>query len=188
MTRADAPPSLIRRGARREVNDGSPPWDSASPSTMTVIHDAGPPLPAPTLEAAMTAVRARGLRLSAARRLVLEALFAAEGPVTAERLAGGLDGRVPPSDLASLYRNLETLQALGLVGHVHMGHGPGRYALAGAHAQEYVSCERCGAYATVPPDALDGVRIAVREACGYSARFTHFPIVGLCPACASEEG
>jgi Fur family ferric uptake transcriptional regulator len=155
---------------------------------MTVIHDAGPPLPAPTLEAAMTAVRARGLRLSAARRLVLEALFAAEGPVTAERLAGGLDGRVPPSDLASLYRNLETLQALGLVRHVHMGHGPGRYALVGAHAPEYVSCERCGAYATVPPDALDGARIAVREACGYSARFTHFPIVGLCPACASEEG
>ena len=188
MTRADAPPSLIRRGARREVNDGSPPWDSASPSTMTVIHDAGPPLPAPTLEAAMTAVRARGLRLSAARRLVLEALFAAEGPVTAERLAGGLDGRVPPSDLASLYRNLETLQALGLVRHVHMGHGPGRYALTGAHAPEYVSCERCGVYATVPPDALDGARIAVREACGYSARFTHFPIVGLCPACASEEG
>ncbi|HEV7364078.1 MAG TPA: transcriptional repressor, partial [Solirubrobacteraceae bacterium] len=112
---------------------------------MTVIRDAGPPLPAPTLEAAMAAVRARGLRLSTARRLVLEALFAAAAPVTAERLASGLDSRLPPSDLASVYRNLEMLEALGLVRHVHMGHGPGRYALAGPHAPEYVSCERCGA-------------------------------------------
>jgi Fur family ferric uptake transcriptional regulator len=154
---------------------------------MTVSPEV-PPIAAETLGDAVAALRERGLRLSTSRRLVLEALFAAEGPVTAERLAGGLDGRVPPSDLASLYRNLETLQALGLVRHVHMGHGPGRYALVGAHAPEYVSCERCGVYATVPPDALDGARIAVREACGYSARFTHFPIVGLCPACASEEG
>jgi len=153
---------------------------------MTVIRDAGPPLPAPTLEAAMAAVRARGLRLSTARRLVLEALFAAAEPVTAERLASGLDSRLPPSDLASVYRNLEMLEALGLVRHVHMGHGPGRYALAGAHAPEYVSCERCGAYVTLAPEALDGVRAAVREACGYRARFTHFPVVGLCAACATE--
>lgn len=155
---------------------------------MTVIRDARQPLPAPTLHAAVAAVRARGLRLSAARRLVLEALFAADAPLTAEHLAGGLDGRLPPSDLASVYRNLETLEALGLVRHVHMGHGAGRYALAGADASEYVSCERCGAYVTLAPDALDGVRSAVRRACGYTARFTHFPVVGLCPACSSEAG
>ena len=155
---------------------------------MTVIRDAGPPLPAPTLAAAVAAVRARGLRLSAARRLVLEALFAAHSPVTAERLASGLDGGLPPSDLASVYRNLETLEALGLVRHVHMGHGPGLYALAGAEAPEYVSCERCGAHVTLAPEALDGVRAAVRDACGYTARFTHFPVVGVCPDCANEEG
>ncbi|HEV7460537.1 MAG TPA: transcriptional repressor [Solirubrobacteraceae bacterium] len=154
---------------------------------MTVIRDAGPPLPAPTLDAAIAAVRARGLRLSAARRLVLEALFAAGGPITAERLASGIDGDLPPSDLASVYRNLEMLEAVGLVRHVHMGHGPGRYALAGAHAAEYVSCDGCGAYQRLAPEALDGVRAAVHEACGYEARFTHFPVVGLCPRCAGED-
>jgi Fur family transcriptional regulator, ferric uptake regulator len=154
---------------------------------MTVIHDAGPSLPAPTLEAAVAAVRARGLRLSSARRLVLEALFAAGAPVTAERLASGVDGDLPPSDLASVYRNLEMLEEVGLVRHVHMGHGPGRYALAGPRAPEYVSCERCGAYATLAPQALDGARAAVQEACGYEARFTHFPVVGLCPGCADAE-
>ena len=83
-----------------------------------------------TIDSAVAALRAGGLRVSAARRLVLEALFAAEGPATVEELAAGFGGRVPPSDVASTYRNLETLEALGLVRHMHLGHGPGRYVLA----------------------------------------------------------
>src|ERR1700710_2375475 len=49
-------------------------------------------------------------------------------PVTVEELADGLGGRVPRSDAASTYRNLETLEDLGLVRHMHLGHGAGRYA------------------------------------------------------------
>ena len=57
-----------------------------------------------------------------ARRSVLEALLAAEQPLTAEEIAGD-------ADLASTYRNLETLESIGIVRHVHLGHGPGRYEL-----------------------------------------------------------
>ena len=189
MRRADAHPSMIRGGRLHALGGASrhrAPTRSPSP-IMTVIRDAGPPLPAPTLHAAMAAVRARGLRLSAARRLVLEALFAADGPVGAEGIASGLDGRLPSSDLASVYRNLETLEALGLVRHVHLGHGPGRYALSGSSGLEYVVCERCGEHVALAPEALDGVRDAVREACGYRARFSHLPLAGVCPTCAAEE-
>jgi Fur family ferric uptake transcriptional regulator len=135
----------------------------------------------PSVDAAAAAVRRGGLRLSSARRLVLEALFAAEAPVTAEEIAGGLGGRVPPSDLASVYRNLETLEQLGLVHHVHAGHGPGLYGLA--RGREYLMCERCGRLRAVPPSALEPVRDALREALGYEARFTHFPLVALCGDC-----
>ena len=38
--------------------------------------------------------------------------------------------RLPHCDLGSVYRNLEALEAIGLVRHVHLGHGPGMYALA----------------------------------------------------------
>jgi Fe2+ or Zn2+ uptake regulation protein len=153
---------------------------------MTVVHPS-PPLPAHTLDAAVAALRAGGLRVSAARRLVLGALYAADGPVSAEDIAGGLEGRLPVSDLASVYRNLETLEQLGLVRHVHFGHGPGLYTLACASEREYLSCDRCGARLAVPPAALDGVRGALREAFGWEARFTHFPVVGACPACARNE-
>jgi Fur family transcriptional regulator, ferric uptake regulator len=152
---------------------------------MSVPSNA-PAVGATSVAHAVNALRARGLRLSSARRVLLEALFAAGRPLTAEELAGGDGGRVPPSDLASVYRNLETLETLGLACHVHLGHGPGRWHPAGA-PHEFVICERCDAVQALAPDALHGVRAAVRAAVGYEPRFTHFPLAGLCPACAQED-
>ena len=97
------------------------------------------------LEGALDVVRAAGSRVTSARRLLLEALFAAEGPVAAERLARSTGGDADAADLASTYRNLELLEELGVVRHFHLGHGPGLYALAGPDEREYLVCERCGA-------------------------------------------
>jgi Fur family ferric uptake transcriptional regulator len=145
-----------------------------------------PAITAADVEAAVAAVRERGLRLSAARRSVIEALFASEAPVSAEDIAGGLGGRLPRSDLTSVYRNLEVLEELGLVRHVHLGHAPGLYTLAGRMEQEYVVCERCSEHIALPAQRLQRAREAIRRETGYEVRFTHFPIVGVCPACAGS--
>jgi Fur family ferric uptake transcriptional regulator len=145
------------------------------------------PAPAGDLDAAIAALRARGLRLSASRRLVLEALYAVGRPVTAEEIACGMYGRLPRCDLASVYRNLDTLEELGLVRHMHLGHGPGLYAPA-SDDDEYIACERCGRSEAVTHDILALVRAAVREAVGYEPRFNHFPLTGLCPSCKEKLG
>jgi Fur family ferric uptake transcriptional regulator len=139
------------------------------------------------LAEAIDVVRGSGLRLTAARRLVLEALLAADGPISAEEIADGLGGRMTQSDIASVYRNLDTLGSLGLVRHFHAGHGPGRYVLEGRADREYLACESCGRVQSVDPAALDVVCEAVRELAGFEARFSHFPIVGLCPDCAARR-
>lgn len=138
------------------------------------------------LDAAVDAVREAGLRLTAARRLVLEALVATDAPIAAEQIAAGLDGRLPVSDLASVYRNLETLEGIGLVRHFHAGHGPGRYVLEGRGEHEYLACEACGRVETVEPAALHDARATIRERTGFVARFSHFPVVGLCARCAQK--
>ena len=145
-----------------------------------------PPLPTADAESATEAMRGRGMRITAARRLVVEALHEAGRPVTAEELASGMYGRFPRTDLASVYRNLETLEDAGIVQHMHLGHGPGLYAPTGS-AQEYVACERCGRSEPVAAVALDGLRAAVRAAVGYEASFTHFPLMGLCPSCLDKR-
>jgi Fur family transcriptional regulator, ferric uptake regulator len=148
---------------------------------MTVTHN-GPVPSVPTLDDALGVLRARGLRASTARRLVLETLFAAEEAVSAERIADGLGGRLPRSDLASVYRNLETLERVGLVRHFHLVHGPGLYTLA-ARERDYLVCERCGAIRPVPHGALDDLRKTVRTRFGLVPRFSHYPLVGLCEEC-----
>ena len=136
-------------------------------------------------EEAFAAVRDCGLRLSAARRILLEVLGDADRPLSAEVIASGLRGRHPRSDLASTYRNLETLESVGIVCHVHAGHGPGLYALSGRRSLEYIVCERCDAIRVIPPAMLDDVRETIRARFGHEARFGHFPLGGLCAECAA---
>ena len=153
---------------------------------MTVSPDRKP-IAVADLSEAIDVVRASGLRLTSARRLVLEALLAARAPISAEDIADGLGGTMTQSDIASVYRNLETLGSLGLVRHFHAGHGPGRHVLEGLGDREYLACESCGALESVEPAALDGVRDAVRDLSGFEARFSHFPIVGLCARCVQKR-
>ncbi|MEA2229913.1 MAG: hypothetical protein QOF04_3543 [Solirubrobacteraceae bacterium] len=143
-----------------------------------------PPLEAPDLDAAVAALRARGLRASSARRLVLEVLYRTDAPLTAEQVARELGGR---SDVASVYRNLEMLEGVGLIRHFHLGHRPGLYVRVGAAVREYLACDSCGRVDAVDPAQLDGVRERLRRDHGWEARFTHFPISGLCPTCAGRQ-
>jgi Fur family ferric uptake transcriptional regulator len=146
---------------------------------VTVSPDVAP-LTAATVAEAVEALRERGLRLSTSRRLVLEALFAAEGPVSAEHVA-----RRMRLDAASVHRNFETLERHGLVRHVHLGHGPGLYALLERGESEYLYCERCGAVRTLPGKELDAVRRRIEQRYGFRVRFDHFAIVGTCAACSA---
>jgi len=135
------------------------------------------------LDAAVRALRASGLRLSTPRRLVLEALFAAEGPVSATHLS-----RTLSLDESSVYRNLELLEQRGVVRHLHLGHSPGLYVLAREDEVEYLYCERCAKVTAVAPRDVDPIRRAIRDRFGYTARFTHFAIVATCDECAAAGG
>lgn len=143
-------------------------------------------LAVPDLASALDALRDRGLRRSSARRIVLAAIYEADSPLTADEIARGAGGRVPACDLASVYRNLEALEDAGLVRHLHVGHGPGLY-LPAASAAELIVCERCGARADVDPRVTADVRAAVRAATGFTPRFDHFPLAGLCPRCEDDR-
>ncbi len=148
---------------------------------MTVAPDV-PRLVVTNPDQAIDALRQSGLRLSTARRLVIDALFAADGPVSAPSLAETLS-----LEESSVYRNLEVLERHGLVRHVHLGHGPGLYALVGRDDGEYLYCEHCGRVTVLSHEELAPVRDQIRDRFGHNPRFTHFAIVGLCERCADRR-
>jgi Fur family ferric uptake transcriptional regulator len=139
-----------------------------------------------TIDEVVGELRRAGHRVSTPARLVIEALFRADGPVSAEHIAGAQGDGGTPLEMTSVYRNLERLQQLGVVSHVHMGHGPGLYALSPGTDREHLVCDRCGRVTTVDPAAFDAVREQIREAFGYRARFSHFPVHGYCQSCAEQ--
>lgn len=148
---------------------------------MSFSHCAEPvAVPNPT--AALGSLRARGLRISTTRRLVVDALFDAEAPVTAEAIA-----RTAGADLASVYRNLDALEAAGIARHVHVGHAAGRYVLSGRHEGGYAACDRCGRHVALDPAELARLRDEVRAVCGFACDFAHFPLVGACPDCEASR-
>ncbi|HUA02749.1 MAG TPA: transcriptional repressor [Solirubrobacteraceae bacterium] len=148
---------------------------------MTISPDV-PPVAVDDVVEAAEALRESGLRLSTPRRLILEALFAADGPVAASDLARELS-----IDESSVYRNLEVLEHHGLVRHVHLGHSAGLYTLVSENEVEYLYCERCARVTTVSPSRLDPVRKRIKAEFGFTARFGHFPIVGVCEECTAER-
>jgi Fur family ferric uptake transcriptional regulator len=142
-----------------------------------------PPLAFADIDEIAAELRRRGGRFSAARRAVLEALFAAKEPVSAEFVAGGLGGKRPKLELTSVYRTLESLEEIGAVRHLHVGHGPGLYVLTGGESHEYLVCESCGRVTTVPSSELDSLRRQIDKRFGLQPRFSHFPMFGLCADC-----
>ena len=136
------------------------------------------------LDDALRVVREAGHRVSAPTRLVLEALFASDAPASAEDIARKIDLEL---DVSSVYRNLERLQQLGVVSHIHPGHGPGMYSIVRGHDTEYLACDRCHALMPLDPAQLDPIREQLHASFGHHAQFSHFPIHGLCATCAARD-
>ena len=163
---------MIREGATGGSTTGRYSYDSSETLTRS-----------PHPEAVTAALRRRGLRASASRRLIVQILLDAAGPLTAREISSGPDGASIVLDLASVYRNLETLEQHGLVDQIHTGPGPGRYVIAGTGRREYLACERCGAVTVVDPDELDELCATVRDRFGYEVAFSDVPMVGVCGDC-----
>ena len=133
-------------------------------------------------------VRATGKRMTMQRRLVLEALQRARHHITAEEIATRIRARHPQIDPSTVYRNLETLEQIGLVRHIHFGHGAGRYVLSARAERGYVWCQCCGAIEPLSAGTQAALRGVIVAQTSYDARFTHFPVAGRCAGCRAGDG
>jgi Fe2+ or Zn2+ uptake regulation protein len=127
-------------------------------------------------------VRKRGGRVTSARRLVLEAIFKAKAHQTAEQVAAVVQKRAPDIHLSTIYRNLDDLQALGIVVHAHLGHGPSTYHLA-ATAHGHLVCEGCGAVIEAPDDLFASLSLSTKSRFGFTIDPHHFAMLGRCSHC-----
>ena len=81
----------------------------------------------------------KGLRLTPQRELVLSAVRSL-GHATPEEVAEKVRQTHPGINLSTVYRNLETLENVGLVQHAHLGHGGVRYHAAPEDIHAHLNC------------------------------------------------
>lgn len=138
---------------------------------------------APAVDEVLALVRRRGGRVTQPRRAVVSALLANRGHhLTAEDVARRVQAQLPEVHLSTVYRTLDALEELGVIRHVHLGHGPSTYHLA-VEAHHHAVCDRCGTVIELPGDLFDEVEDRVAALAGFRIEPQHFALPGRCAAC-----
>jgi Fe2+ or Zn2+ uptake regulation protein len=138
------------------------------------------------LESLIGQLRARGVRVTSARKALLAALVGADQHhLDAQDLSAAVQRAVPDVHLSTIYRSLDSLEELGLVDHVHFGHGRAIYHLAD-EPHQHLLCEVCGAVVQVPDDVFAELASTLQRAYGFAIRPHHFAVIGRCRACAAQ--
>ena len=144
----------------------------------------------PEVEASIQAVgrllRSRGERLTEPRRAVLGALAGRRDHLSADELYDRVVVTHPNVHKSSVYRTLEALTDLGVVQHVHVGHGPTAYHLVeDATPHLHAQCRGCGTILDLSADLLDQAARALADQHGFRLDASHVALSGLCRACAA---
>jgi Fur family transcriptional regulator, ferric uptake regulator len=128
-------------------------------------------------------LRERGLRLTAQRKLVLEAVDGL-GHATPDQVHAKVAETAAGVNISTVYRTLELLEELGLVTHTHLSHGAPTYHPATEKAHVHLVCRVCGGVDEVAPVVLDKVTEALRQDRGFRVDVGHVSFFGTCLECS----
>ena len=135
-------------------------------------------------------LHAQGLRLTAPRRQVLDAVDALQH-ATPDAIVAWLREQAVPGgtapDTSTVYRNLEVLERLGLVWHTHLGKGAPVYHAA-EHPHLHVVCASCGAIDSADSTLLDGAAERLAAELGFTVDVGHVALSGTCRNCRERAG
>jgi Fur family ferric uptake transcriptional regulator len=149
------------------------------------VHSSDP-APEPPAEGLRGELHERGYRMTAQRRLVLDAVSAL-GHATPEDVLGKVREVSSGVNVSTVYRNLELLEELGLVRHSHLGSGPTTWHAASHSGHLHLVCRTCGRVTEVPVAlAADLVGRLERET-GFISDMEHFGVQGRCADCVAAE-
>ena len=139
------------------------------------------------IEEAAALLRARGDRMTGPRRAVLTVLALRQSHLAPDQVVAAVADLDAGVHRASVYRALEALGELGVVQHMHLGHGTTAYHLAAEHRHLHAACGRCGAVVDLPGDLLDDVAARLDDAQGFALDPAHVALSGTCLRCRPDH-
>jgi Fur family ferric uptake transcriptional regulator len=137
-----------------------------------------------TMSCAIT-LKAKGLKLTPQRRLILDIIHDAQAHITAEEILDYVQSRAPGVNKSTIYRTLELLEELGCV---YKSELDNRFIYH--HAEEghhhHLVCQSCGKSIECAEDVFLPVESTISDRYGFKADLRHMVVSGLCKECRAK--
>ena len=130
---------------------------------------------------------APGMRRTAQRTMVYNAIVRLGGHCTAEEIAAELHKVKPGFARSTVYRSLEALTASGSVYAAHLGEGPTHYELASGDHHLAV-CQVCGGVLHIQEELVNSLETHLEELHHFRPVRTEVLVVGVCDSCSRTPG
>lgn len=120
------------------------------------------------------------------RSLVLDAVNKLQNHATADEIYDAIIMEHPHISKATVYRNLNTLSAMGEIRKLEIPGGADRYDHR-VHNHCHIKCEKCNRIFDVDMDYISGLENNIRDVGGFD--LTGYDIIfrGICPECKSTQ-
>ena len=128
-------------------------------------------------------LRARGLRLTPQRELVLDAVRSLDH-ATPDQVLGHVQRTAVGVNASTVYRTLDLLEELGLVRHTHLGHGPPTYHFGGSADHFHAVCRDCGRITEVPTGVAQAFAEQLTTDHAFETDMGHLTVFGRCGDCS----
>jgi Fur family ferric uptake transcriptional regulator len=130
-------------------------------------------------------LRARGLRWTPQRRVLVEVLSRTNGHVTGVELIERCREVDPDTIPSTVYRTLDVLEELGVLSHSHGADGREEFHVLPATEHGHLYCRSCGGQWELDSDdrsVIAAVRAFDAER-GFNIDVSHITLIGRCASC-----
>ncbi len=141
---------------------------------------------APDWQSLPDRLRARGLRWTPQRRVLVDVLSRTRGHVTGSELVERCRAIEPATIPSTVYRTLDVLEELGMVRHGHAADGREEFHVLPEADHGHLHCGACGGSWDLSANEADGLVRSLRAGRGFVVDLSHVTIVGRCGACCGE--
>lgn len=132
--------------------------------------------------------RERGLALTVQRRVVLEVVLSREDHPTADQIFDDVRRRIPDVSRTTVYRVLDTLVQIGVIGKPSRLGSAARYE-PNIHRHHHLVCMQCGKVMDIEDDGagLDTGALLTQPAQGFEVVDYSIHFHGVCESCRRRQ-
>jgi Fur family ferric uptake transcriptional regulator len=135
-------------------------------------------------------VEAKGVRLTAQRRALIETIQRADSHLDAATLLSRARQVDPKIDRATVYRTLELLKRLGLIDELDLMHLNGEkhyYEVKTQKDHLHLACFRCGDIEELDSPTFQRLKREIAAQNNFTIQVMRLEVGGLCRRCAAQQ-